>query len=71
VNLDEKTRTIAIQILFFTSVLLGAVREVLHPFSVEADSAVGTDCPQLAKDSGKNERGEHLQVAGRMEQKRR
>jgi hypothetical protein len=69
VTLDEKTRILAIQILFFTSVLLGAVQEVLQPSSVVADSVVGTDYSQLAKDSGKNERGEHLQVPGRMEQK--
>lgn len=56
--------------IFFTSVLLGAVREVLQPSSVEADSVVGTDYSQLAKDSDKNERGEHLQIPGRMEQKR-
>jgi len=55
----------------FTSVVLGAVREVLQPSAVEADSVVGTDYLQLAKDSGKNERGEHLQIRGRMEQNRR
>ena len=57
--------------IFFTSVLLGAVREMLQPSSVEADNVVGTDYSQMAKDSGKNERGERLQVPGRMEQKRR
>ena len=56
---------------FFTSVVLGAVREVLQPSSVEDDSVVGNDYSQLAKDSGKNESGEHLQVRGRMEQNRR
>jgi len=50
---------------------LGAVREMLQPSSVEADNVVGTDYSQMAKDSGKNERGERLQVPGRMEQKRR
>ena len=56
---------------FFTSVVLGAVRKVLQPSSVEADSVVGTDYSQLAKDDGKNESGKHLQVHGRMEQNRR
>lgn len=56
---------------FLASVLFGAVREVLQPSAVEADSVVGTDYSQLAKDSGKNERGEHLQIRGRMEQNRR
>jgi hypothetical protein len=56
---------------FFNSVLLGAVREVLQPSSVEADNVVVTDYSQLAKDNGKNERDKHLQVPGRMERNRR
>jgi hypothetical protein len=72
VSLDEKTRIVAITFFFFfTSILLGAVREVLQPPSGEADGFVGTDYSQLAKDSGKNERGKHLQVPVRMEKNRR
>jgi len=55
---------------YFTSVLLGAVREVLQPPSGEADSVVGTDYSQLVKDSGKNERDKHLLVPVRVEKNR-